>query len=67
MKIIPKKFFFEAYETFNYKNYFEPNSFKPKSINELEKNIHKYKFKNNNSLDKKLRKYYSYPYKKKTN
>lgn len=63
MSLMSNDFFFEAYGSVNFKNYLEPNSFKPKSINELINNIDKYKFKKNKLLDIKLKKYFSYPYK----
>ena len=59
MNLMSNDFFFKAYGNVNFKNYLEPNSFKPKSINELINNIDKYKFKKNKLLDIKLKKYFS--------
>jgi hypothetical protein len=38
--LIPKEFIFKAYKSFTYKVFREPNSFKPKSIEELKANLH---------------------------
>ncbi len=67
INMIPKKFLnFKAYNSHRYTDYKEFFSVKPKSINDLSKIIKKIKFKKNNSLEKKLKKYYNFPQKKKT-
>ncbi len=62
INLIPKEFFFEAYKSYTYKNFDEPNSFKPTTKKEFFKIISKVKFKKNKILDKKLKSYYNYPY-----
>ncbi len=62
MNLIPKEFFFEAYKSYSYKDFDEPNSFKPKTKEELYKIISKVKFKKNKALDKKIKSYYNFPY-----
>ena len=61
--LIPKEFIFKAYKSFTYRVFKEPNSFKPKSLEELFKNIKKIKFKKNTNLDNKLKAFYNFPYK----
>jgi len=63
VNLIPKEFIFKAYKSFTYKVFREPNSFKPKSIEELKNQIKKIKFKKNKVLDNKLKSFYNYPYK----
>ena len=63
--MIPEKFFFKAYNSFTYKDFPEPNSSKPKNINELIDSIPKLKFSRNQEMDNYLKKYFSFPYEKK--
>lgn len=64
-KLIPNEFIFKAYKSFTYREFPEPNSFKPKTLNEFFKKIKSIKFKKNKKLDIKLSSFYNYPYKKK--
>ena len=64
-KLIPNEFIFKAYKSFTYREFPEPNSFKPKTLNEFFKKIKSIKFKKNKKLDVKLSSFYNYPYKKK--
>ena len=63
-KLIPKEFYFEAYQTFNYKEFPEINSFTPNSQKELIELVKKIKFKENKKLSFFLKKFFSFPYKK---
>jgi hypothetical protein len=62
-KLIPKEFIFKAYKSFTYREFSEPNSFRPKTLTELFDSIKKIKFKKNKELDNKLKLFYNYPYK----
>ena len=61
--MIPEQFFFKAYNSYSYKEFIEPNSFKPKNINELIEMVEKISFKENDTMDECLKKYFSFPYK----
>ncbi len=63
-KLIPKEFYFEAYQTFNYNEFPEINSFTPTSQKELLELIKKIRFKKNKKLSFLLKKFFSFPYKK---
>ena len=65
VNLIPKEFMFKSYNSYTYKLFDEPNSFKPKSIKEFNSLITNIKFKKNKLLDQKLKSYYNYPYKQK--
>lgn len=64
-KLIPNEFYFNAYKTFSYNQFPEINSFKPSSLEELLRLTKKAKFKMNRKLDHSLKKFFSFPYKKK--
>lgn len=64
IKLIPEKFFFKSYNSIDYREYTEPNSYKPKNFNELKKMIRTAKYTRNSALDKKLKDYYNFPNKK---
>ena len=67
INMIPKKFLkFEAYNSHRYTDYKEFFSSKPKNINELLNILKKIRFKKNDSLEKKLKKYYDFPKNKKS-
>ena len=63
-KLIPKEFYFEAYQTFNCNEFPEINSFTPASQKELLEIIKKIRFKKNKKLSFLLKKFFSFPYKK---
>ena len=60
--MIPKDFFFQAYDSFNYKEFPEINSYNPKNFSDLINGLKKIKFKKNKKLDLLLNKFFSYPY-----
>ncbi len=63
IKMIPDKFFFNAYNHYTYKEFVELNSHKPKNFGELLKIIKQIKFKKSKKMDFYLKKYFSFPYK----
>ncbi len=63
--MIPKEFLFQAYNSFNYKEFPEINSYNPNNFNDLMNALKKMKFKKNKKLDLLLKKFFSYPYLKK--
>jgi len=62
--MIPDQFFFKAYNKYTYKEFIEPNSYKPKNLTELFDCIKKINFKENPIMDQYLKKYFSFPYEK---
>ena len=62
INLIPEKFFFSAYNSYTYKEFKEPNSFKPKNIDELIQMIPNIQFNENDEMDLLLKKYFSFPY-----
>ena len=62
--MIPKAFLFEAYKSFNYREFPEINSYAPSDIDKLIKSLDNIKFKKNAKLDFFLKKFFSYPYSK---
>ena len=61
--MIPEQFFFKAYNSYSYQEFIEPNSYKPKNINELLEMVENINFKENDTMDEYLKKYFLFPYK----
>ena len=53
--MIPEQFFFKAYNSYSYQEFIEPNSYKPKNINELLEMVENINFKENDTMDEYLK------------
>jgi hypothetical protein len=63
IEMIPDQFFFKAYNLYTYKEFIEPNSYKPKNLDEMLELIKVINFKESSIMDKYIKKYFSFPYK----
>ncbi len=63
IEMVPDQFFFKAYNLYTYKEFIEPNSYKPKNLDELLYLIKDIDFKENSIMDEYIKKYFSFPYK----